>query len=325
MTETVTKRKHVLITGGAGFIGSHLADRLLADGHRVTVMDNLLTGRVKNLPQHDNSQFIYWNIADTMTPYRIGTLDPDVVIHCAASYNDSANWERDAETNVIGTINVIRGIQKQKKPARIIYFQTSLCYGWPREKPIRLSHIIAPMNSYAVTKTAGEQFIRNSGLDYVSFRLANVYGPRNMSGPVPAFWRNFRNGTSSTVMLDTTRDFVNIETIVPVVMKAVHGNQYGVFHISSERETSIKELWETMLNIMLPALPLRVPGPAYAARGADDVPSILLSKAETEATFGDLKDVPLREGLETAIAWYNTSIKPDEPVHTHLKIQEQAR
>src|SRR5207248_2858974 len=115
-----------------------------------------------------------------------------------------------------------------------VYFQTALCYGLkPLEQPITLDHPILPgASSYAISKTAGEQYVMLSGLDYLSFRLANAYGPRNLSGPLPTFFQRL-NAHKSTFVMDTRRDFVFVDDLVDVVMKALDGvGRSGVYHIS---------------------------------------------------------------------------------------------
>jgi UDP-glucose 4-epimerase len=198
----------VLVTGIAGFIGSHLADRLRADGHDVSGIDNLSTGRAENAPfgllRGDIREFVpkdHW----------------DLIYHCAASYADRADWERDASTNVGGTIRVVR--EAKRSGARLVYFQTALCYGPRPQSPVQTDAPLAPVGSYAVSKTAGEAYIRDSGVEWVSLRLANVYGPRNLSGPIPTFAKQIMSGEPCTVV-DSRRDFVYVDDLVRVAMRA---------------------------------------------------------------------------------------------------------
>src|ERR1017187_4684428 len=134
---------NVLITGGGGFVGSHLCDRLLARGDRVTVIDNFATGRRDNLTPHVNLNLVEGTIADAelvSQAFRAGT--PDVVVHAAAAYKDPDNWHEDIAANILGSVNVVRASQKAKV-RRVIYFQTALCYGLkPQEQPITLNHRI---------------------------------------------------------------------------------------------------------------------------------------------------------------------------------------
>src|SRR5439155_10808654 len=114
---------------------------------------------------------------------------PDVVVHAAASYKDPDDWPEDARSNVVGSANIVQAAERAGV-GRLIYFQTALCYGLhPLEQPITLDHPLRPYeSSYAISKTAGENYINLGSVDFVSFRLANAYGPRNMSGPLPTFF-----------------------------------------------------------------------------------------------------------------------------------------
>ena len=150
-------------------------------------------------------------------------FEPETVVHAAASYKDPDNWLEDIRTNALGTAHVVRAAERHRVK-RLIYFQTALCYGLhPQEQPITLSHPIdSTASSYAISKTAGEQYIALSGLDFISFRLANAYGPRNISGPLPTFYSRLTARKPCFVM-DTRRDFIYIDDLIAVVMKAIDG------------------------------------------------------------------------------------------------------
>ena len=244
----------VLITGGSGFVGSHTADRLLADGHDVFVIDNFSTGRRDNLREHERLTVLEGTIADRELVDKAFTdFKPEIVVHAAASYKDPEAWEEDVDTNITGTINIVRA-SKAANVKRIIYFQTALCYGLhPIEQPITFNHPLYSGkyeggSSYAISKTGGEQYIELSGMDFVSFRLANAYGPRNISGPLPTFYSRLTAGKACFVM-DTRRDFIYIQDLVDCVEKAVHGEgSRGYYHISTGSDYSIKELFDSTLD-----------------------------------------------------------------------------
>jgi UDP-glucose 4-epimerase len=232
----------VLITGGAGFIGSHLTDKLVGRGDEVLVIDNYATGRRDNLAPHDKLIVVEGTIADTeLVGELFDEFKPEVVVHAAAAYRDPEDWAEDARTNVLGTANVVQAA-KRAALKRLIYFQTALGYGLkPVEQPITLNHPLKPEgSSYAISKTAGEEYVELGGLDFLSFRLANAYGPRNLSGPLPTFYHRLTNNKPCFVM-DTRRDFVFIDDLVAVVMKAIDGQgASGYYHISSGSDFSIK-------------------------------------------------------------------------------------
>jgi UDP-glucose 4-epimerase len=306
----------VLITGGAGFIGSHLADRLLARGDKVSVIDNYSTGRRDNLRPNPNLTVVEGTIADR------GTVDealqkfrPDLVIHAAASYKDPENWIEDARTNVEGTANVMKA-SKAVGVKRVIYFQTALCYGLvPLEQPITLKHPIRSTgSSYAISKTAGEQYVDLGGIDYISFRLANAYGPRNLSGPLPTFYHRLTNNKPCFVM-DTRRDFIYIDDLVACVMKAIDGaGRKGAYHISSGSDYSIKELFDATVK----ALAIKLDKPVEVRpRQPDDTYTILLDPSETNKDFGWKVTTPLETGVSKAIGYYREC--GISQTYTHLK------
>jgi len=311
----------VLITGGAGFIGSHLADRLLERGDDVVVIDNYATGRHDNLTPNALLQVIEGSIADEdVVAEAFAAGAPDVVVHAAAAYKDPDDWEEDSRTNVLGTANVVKATQAAGS-GRLIYFQTALCYGLqPLEQPITLDHPVRPEgSSYAISKTGGEQYVALSGLDWVSFRLANAYGPRNISGPLPTFFSRLTNGKSVFVM-DTRRDFIYIDDLVDCVLKAVDGGgRSGPYHISSGSDYSIKELYDGTIKALelddLDEVEVR-------PRNPDDAPTILLDPSETERDFDWRVTTPLEEGVRRAIDYYREY--GIEETFTHLKEVEPA-
>jgi UDP-glucose 4-epimerase len=295
----------VFITGGAGFIGSHLADRLLARGDQVLAIDNFETGRRDNLTPQQGLEFVEGTITDAPLMKRlVGDFKPAVVVHAAASYNDPENWRGDAEVNAVGTA-VVAQATRDAGCKRLIYFQTALCYGLkPLEQPITLSHpILAGGSSYAISKTAGEQYIQLSGLDYVSFRLANAYGPRNLSGPLPTFYSRLTAGKPCFVM-NTRRDFIYVADLVKCVTGAVDGTGRGVYHISSGSDYSIQELFDETVRTLRINLERPV---EVRERHPDDAFTILLDPSRTNADFGWKVETPLSQGVGRAIDWYKVN------------------
>jgi UDP-glucose 4-epimerase len=307
----------VLITGGGGFIGSHLADRLLAAGDEVLTIDNYATSRHGNLTEQDGLTTVEGSIADRETVDAVfGEFAPDVVAHAAASYKDPDAWAEDSRTNVLGTVNVVEAA-RQAGADRLVYFQTALCYGtMPIEQPITLSHPIRPDSSYAISKTAGEQYIELSGLPFVSLRLANVYGPRNMSGPPPTFFNRLSEGKPCFVV-DTRRDFVFVDDLIEVVDKALRGTGEGHYHVSSGSDHSIKEMFEAVVDAMGVELDTDV---EVRPRTEDDAPSILLDPSRTESDFEWKAQVPLSEGVAKAVAFYREEGVGE--TYTHLRAEE---
>ena len=184
------------VTGGCGQVGSHVTELLLARGDQVLTIDNLTTGRREHLEAHPRLTFVEGTIADkSLVDRLIADFAPDFLIHTAASYKDPDDWYNDTLTNSVGGANLVSAAVANKI-GRFVYFQTALCYGLkPIEQPITLDHPINPGNSsYSISKTTTEQYLALSGLNYVTFRLANVIGPRNASGPLPIFFQRLTEG-----------------------------------------------------------------------------------------------------------------------------------
>lgn len=307
----------ILITGGGGFIGSNLADRLLSEGHEVLTVDTYATSRRDNLTPQAGLTIVEGSIADEA--FFNGVVDdfgPEAIVHAAASYKDPDAWEEDARTNALGTAIVVKAAERVGVQ-RFVYFQTALCYGVkPEEQPITLNHPLRPYDSsYAISKTAGEDYIRLSSLNWVSFRLANVYGPRNLSGPLPTFFSRLTQDKGCFVT-DTRRDFLFVTDLVDVVVKAIDGTGSGAYHVSSGSDVSIKELFDATTS----ALGLGDVDVEIRPRAADDAESILLDPSRTNADFDWKTSVPMPEGVAQAIAWYREH--GIEQTYTHLKEEE---
>ncbi len=306
----------ILITGGAGFIGSHLADRLLEQGNEVLVIDNYATGRRDNLVSRPNLKVVEGTIADgNLVRKAFEDFKPEQVVHAAASYKDPNNWMEDSLTNVVGTANVVQAAQALNV-SRFIYFQTALCYGLhPVEQPITLGHPIHPEgSSYSISKTAGEYYISMSGLNFISFRLANAYGPRNLSGPLPTFYSRLTTGKKCFVM-NTRRDFIYVSDLVDVVEKALKGGgQKGYYHISSGSDYAIKELYDATIEALGITDKEEV---EVRERNPDDVFSILLDPSKTNKDFEWKTATPLMDGVARAIEYYRKFGISE--TYTHLK------
>jgi UDP-glucose 4-epimerase len=308
----------VLITGGGGFIGSHLTDRLLADGHDVLVIDNYATGRHDNLTPADGLTIVEATIADAdAVSEAFASFRPSRVVHAAASYKDPDDWAEDVRTNGLGTANVVKAAQAAGVE-RLIYFQTALCYGTrPLEQPITLDHPIRPDSSYAISKTAGEQYIELSGLDFVSFRLANAYGPRNISGPLPTFYQRLTEGKPCFVM-DTRRDFIYVDDLINVVVRAaIDGVGHRHYHVSTGSDYAIKELFDATLAALALELDDEV---EVRPRSEDDAYTILLDPSRIREDFGWDVTVPLEEGVARTIDYYREF--GIDQTYTHLRVGE---
>jgi UDP-glucose 4-epimerase len=238
-----------------------------------------------------------------------------VVVHASASYKDPNNWEDDARTNAEGTAIIVK-TSERIKVRRFIYFQTALCYCLhPIEEPITLDHPLIPGDSsYAISKTAGEYYIRLSSLNYQSFRLANAYGPRNLSGSPHTFYHRLTTN-KPVFFMDTRRDFIYINDLVEVVIKAIDGRgEKGIYHISSGKDYAIKELFDATIKALGIKLNEDV---EVRTRTPDDVYTILLDPTKTNQDINWQVTTPLETVIQAVIDYYREYGMTE--TYTHLK------
>jgi len=292
----------IFVTGACGQVGSHVTELLLARGDEVLGLDNLATGRREHLAEQPNLSVVIGSIADAELVERlVGDFKPDVLVHTAASYKDPHDWYTDNVTNAVGGGILIQAA-KRHGVKRFIYFQTSLCYGLkPLQQPIRLDHPKNPANSsYAISKTTTEDYLAISGLDFVTFRLANVIGPRNVSGPLPIFFNRLKHGKQCFVTT-ARRDFVFVKDLAGIVVRAIDGTGSGAYHFSSGTDVAIRELYDAVVSAM--ALD-RYPEPEVRPLGPDEAPSILLDPSRTFTDFGAITFTPLAQTVKAAVEYY---------------------
>jgi nucleoside-diphosphate-sugar epimerase len=309
--------KKVLITGVLGLVGSHVAEALAQSNFQVLGIDNLKTGRRINLPEvAKNIELV---IGDISTPDLLANMakefSPDAIVHAAASYADPSDWSGDALTNILGSINVATAAQTTN--SRVIYFQTALCYGLnPDQNPIKIDYPRQPApSSYAISKTAGELYLESAKLDLVTFRLANIIGPRNLSGALPIFYKRITAGEKCTIA-DARRDFVDVRDVVPIVRKAIDGIGAGAYHLSSGSDISISQLYDEVLSKVGND---NQPAPDKVANPAENAFSILLDPTKTIKDFGPLKFRPLSETVSDAVDYYEKYGVSEERTHFHFR------
>jgi UDP-glucose 4-epimerase len=169
------------------------------------------------------------------------------------------------------------------------------------QQPIPLSHPIDPVNSsYAISKTAGEHYIQYSGVDWITFRLANVVGPRNVSGPLPIFFDRLSQGKRCFVT-EARRDFVFVHDLARTVLTATTGTGSGTYHFSSGRDIAIKDLYDQVVRAMKLN---EYPEPEVRPLGPDDAPTILLDPSRTFRDFGEIPFTPLDDIVGRTVAYY---------------------
>lgn len=291
----------LLITGGAGCLGSNLIEHWLPQGHEIFVIDNFATGSREVLPPVAGLTVIEGNIADAvLVADCFDRFTPTHVVHSAAAYKDPSDWAEDTATNVLGTINVAKAALEHKVE-RFINFQTALCYGRPSVVPIPASHPTGPFTSYGISKTAGEAYLMQSGLPVVSLRLGNICGPRLAIGPIPTFYSRLK-AEKTCFCSDTVRDFLDMSDFFSLMDRAMLSDApCGVFNVSTGEGRSIKDVFDTVARY-LGMVPPEVP---IVPVGNDDVPAVVLDPSETEKAFGWKAQVSFEETINRQLRWYD--------------------
>ncbi|QPJ62762.1 MAG: NAD-dependent epimerase/dehydratase family protein [Candidatus Nitronauta litoralis] len=251
---------NILLTGGAGFIGSHVADAYLAEGHKVVVVDNLSTGNRELVPK--GAIFYPVDITSSDIYQIMGDEKIEVINHHAAqiSIQESVqNPDKDANSNIIGTLQLLQNAISFKV-ARVVFASTGgAIYGELNSVSADESTPPAPYSPYAISKLCAEHyldFFKNvHGLDRVILRYSNVFGPRQNpqgeAGVVAIHCHRLARGDQPIIFGDgeQTRDFIFVQDVVSANIKALDENITGVFNVGTGRETSVNELTKTLIDI----------------------------------------------------------------------------
>jgi len=306
----------LLVTGGAGSLGSNLVEQIASQCEAVMVIDNFATGKRASLLPLPNLEIVEGSITDyelVATTFR--RFAPTHVVHAAASYKNPNDWVTDAEVNVVGTINVVRA-SEAAKVKRFVNLQTVLCYGRPSIVPIPVDHPTAPFTSYGISKTAGEAFVAASELSWVSLRLANVTGPRLAIGPLPAFYKKLRFGEPCTVST-AIRDFLDMSDFLSLMDRVLGGKETGTFNVSTGEGHAIEEIFHLVANHfgMTDAQPAAVVEP-----GVDDVAAVILDPTRTMDAFNWSAHIGFEETILRMLHWYDKHGVTD--VYSHLQAKQ---
>lgn len=294
----------VLITGGAGCLGSNLTERFLEAGHEVLVLDDFTTGHRGSLPEkHPRMTLVEGSIINgPMVARLFSDFRPSHVVHSAAAYKDPDDWLQDARVNVEGMINVMQAA-KTADVKRFVNFHTALGYGRPEHVPVGAEAPARPFTSYGISKQAGENYLAMSGLPFVSLRLANVTGPRLSIGPIPTFYSRLKAG-KPCFCSNTVRDFLDMEDFFSIVdCVLAEGAPTGIFNASTGTGHTIKEVFD----IIVDHLGLKLSEPVREVDpGPDDVPAMVLDPAKTIETFKWTPRYSFAQTIQRMLAWYDT-------------------
>ena len=311
----------ILITGGAGCLGSNLIERYLPQGYEILVIDNFATGAREVVPEGlDGLSVVEGSIVDgALVSQCFSDFKPTHVIHSAAAYKDPDDWDEDAATNVTGSINVARAAEACGA-RRIINFQTALTYGRPDRVPIPEDAPSRPFTSYGISKTAGEEFMMMGSVPTVSLRLANITGPRLAIGPIPTFYTRLKEG-KSCFCSDTKRDFLDMEDFFGVMDVVMQDDApTGIFNVSTGEGKSIKDVFDAVVAYLDVEPDGEVP---IVPPGDDDVPEVVLDATKAERELGWKSKVGFEETINRMLAWYDAH--GVSAVYSHLKAPEVAK
>lgn len=304
-------KERILVTGGAGFIGSHLTEALLTQGYAVTVIDDLSTGKRTNLPEHPELTFFEGDVGD---PLLLAQALPDVqaVFHLAAVASVQASIVAPVgthESNLLGTLHLLEAARQCGTP-RIIYASSAAVYGEQATQPIREGNPLEPMSPYAIDKLSGEYYLdyyaRQYGLSALALRFFNIYGPRQdpsspYSGVISIFAERARAGEAVTIYGDgqQSRDFVYVGDLVRILMRSLHVPLSGmqVANVGTGHPTTLLELLGELEPLVGRAVFRR-----FAPARPGDIRHSYADNRKLLELLGAMNWTQLKEGLARTLA-----------------------
>lgn len=299
----------VIVTGGAGFIGSHVAEVLKDDGHEVLIVDNLSTGRAENLPK--DIPFVELDICDDRLLDVILDFQPEVIFHLAAqidvqkSINDPAF---DAYINIVGTVKLLEAAGKAKV-RKVVYSSSAACYGEPQSLPVTEEQRVMPLSAYGISKHTAEHYLVSYkelyNIDYSILRYGNVYGPRQdplgEAGVVAIFTDRVLKGLAPTIFGDgeQTRDFIYVKDIATANLLAGKASGCQLVNISTGVETSVNEVFNKLIkysNISLDA--------KYAPGRKGEIQKMVMCAEKALKEIGFKSQYSFDEGIKETLLYY---------------------
>ncbi len=300
----------VLVTGGAGFIGSHVVDRLVEEGHNVVVVDNLSSGKRRNV---NRAASLYKLDIQSGRLERVFRNErPNVVIHLAAQISVRRSVEDpvfDAQVNVLGTMNVLQ--QAVRHGVRKVVFASSggEIYGEQETYPAPEVHATNPVSAYGISKLCAEHYLsyfrRTSGIQVVSLRYSNVYGPRQdpegEAGVIAVFIQKMLNNEQPIINGNgrQTRDFVFVDDVVEANLAAMGPDSQGIYNVGTGAETSINELFRMLVSFTGSGCK-EVHGPAKPGEHMRSV----IDPAKIRQELGWDSKVELTDGLKKTVEFF---------------------
>jgi UDP-glucose 4-epimerase len=301
----------VLVTGGAGFIGSHIVDRLLEGKHEVHVIDNLSSGSEKNLPPSVPLHKV--DIRSEQARALVEGIAPDVIVHAAAQVSVRISMDEptlDSDLNVTGLINIISPLRGRKGTHVVFLSSGGAVYGEQEKFPAPEDHPIAPESLYGLSKRVGEMYLefwqRVWGVTSSWMRLSNVYGPRQNphgAGVVAIFCERLLAGKSIAVngTGEQTRDFVYVRDVAEAICLAAEKRPSGPFNVGTAEETSINTLATGLRDMACPTADI-----SHSPAKAGEQLRSCIDNSKAQRELGWKPSVSFTEGLARTLEWYKS-------------------
>ncbi len=305
----------ILVTGGAGFIGSHIVDLLIKQDHQVLIIDNLSTGSKDNL--NPQAKFFPGDILSSALDTIFQENQPEIVIHLAAQLDINYSVQepvKDAEINILGSINLLENCRKYKVK-KIIYTSSAAEIGEPLFFPITEEHPLNPISPYGVSKHCVQYYLKIYSnlyhLNYTYLRYANVYGPRQgltgEGGVVSTFIKKLLNNIPMTIFGtgQQTRDFIYVQDVAEATILMLNQGNNQIYNVGTGKETSINTLFG-MINILLNKSSLST----YLKPKSGDIQRSVFSIEKIKKEIGWQPKVELEEGLIKTINFFKKVQSP---------------
>ncbi|WP_124728455.1 SDR family oxidoreductase [Staphylospora marina] len=300
---------NVLVTGGAGFIGSHIVDRLIAEGHRVVVVDNISTGKEEQI--HPDAVFYRTDLTRPELREVFEKEKPEFVIHQAAQIHVNTSVEDpafDASVNILGTINLLEAC-RNVGVRKVVYASSAAVYGNPETLPLDERHPVRPLSGYGVSKYTVEHYLNVYrhlyGISFTALRYANVYGirqdPRGEGGVISIFVDRVLRGLPMTIHGDgeQTRDYIYVEDVARANLAALEAGDGEILNIGTGRQSSLNEVLRLFREITGQDVEA-----VYGPERPGDIRHSVFDISKARRVLGWEPKVSLEEGLRKTVEYY---------------------
>ncbi|UVI31255.1 NAD-dependent epimerase/dehydratase family protein [Paenibacillus spongiae] len=295
----------VLITGGYGFIGSHVADRFHKEGYEVYIIDNLTTGKLENVTFKHKGYHLA--VEDSKCEEIFQANQFDTVVHLAAQASVNTNPQLDSESNVLGLVNILNLSQKFKVK-KFVFASSAAVYGTNEQLPLTEEAECDPISPYGISKWVGESYCLKwqelYGLDTACFRFSNVYGPRQSSSGEGGVISIFMNRVLSEQQLyvfgdgNQTRDFIYVEDVADAIFRMSYSNLSGIYNLSTNKACSVNAIIETIGGLHA------VKGVTYTDKRPGDITHSILDNARVKHELDWAPMYGIEEGLQRTYGWF---------------------